>query len=104
MKGKEGENKTHTRTVLQLYHQDFLFQMSNTTGDEGSFSSGNTGEEVHQEKQKQQLQHPLDGSSSGLSGTAATNSNSSTSGQQQMVKRKRNLPGTPGKFNQSQEP
>ncbi|XP_041020564.1 zinc finger protein GAI-ASSOCIATED FACTOR 1-like [Juglans microcarpa x Juglans regia] len=69
--------------------------MSNITGDEGSFSSGNTGEEVHQEKKKQQLQHPLDGSSSGLSGTAATNSNSSTSGQQQMVKKKRNLPGTP---------
>ncbi|KAG2693487.1 hypothetical protein I3843_08G095500 [Carya illinoinensis] len=67
--------------------------MSNITGDEGSFSSGKTGEEVHQEKQKQQLQYPLDDSSSGLSG-AATNSNSSTS-QRQKVKKKRNLPGTP---------
>jgi hypothetical protein len=72
--------------------------MSNITGDEGSFSSGNTGEEVHQEKQQhvQQLQHRLHGSSSAAPG--ASNSNSSTS-QQQPVKKKRNLPGTPGKFN-----
>jgi hypothetical protein len=70
--------------------------MSNITGDEGSFSSGNTGEEAHQEKQQQQLQHHLHGSSSGAPG--ASNSNSSTS-QQQPVKKKRNLPATPGKFN-----
>lgn len=72
--------------------------MSNVTGDEGSFSTGNTGEEVVQEKQKQQeLQNHLHGSSSGPSG--ASNSNSSTSQQQQhqpaAVKKKRNLPGTP---------
>ncbi|KAM4074738.1 hypothetical protein ACB094_10G117200 [Castanea mollissima] len=66
--------------------------MSNATGDEGSFSSGNTGEEVVQEKQQQQLQNPLHGSSSGPSGA---NSNSSTSQQQPPAKKKRNLPGTP---------
>ncbi|KAJ0113728.1 hypothetical protein Patl1_01054 [Pistacia atlantica] len=76
--------------------------MSNITGDEGSLSSGNTGEEVHQhqEKQHQQnLQNHLQGSTSGPS--AATNSNGSTSQQQQqpVAKKKRNLPGTPGKFN-----
>ncbi|KAK7835693.1 protein indeterminate-domain 2 [Quercus suber] len=41
--------------------------MSNATGDEGSFSSGNTGEGVVQEKQQQQLQNHLHGSSSGPS-------------------------------------
>ncbi|KAK9983814.1 hypothetical protein SO802_033339 [Lithocarpus litseifolius] len=66
--------------------------MSNATGDEGSFSSGNTGEEVVQEKQQQQLQNHLHGSSSGPSGA---NSNSSTSQQQPPAKKKRNLPGTP---------
>ncbi|XP_039043035.1 zinc finger protein GAI-ASSOCIATED FACTOR 1-like [Hibiscus syriacus] len=56
--------------------------MSNITGDDGSFSSGNTGEEV---QQKPQLQ------------SAASNSNGSSSSQQplQAVKKKRNLPGTP---------
>ncbi|KAH8517387.1 hypothetical protein Peur_048569 [Populus x canadensis] len=65
--------------------------MSNITGDEGSFSSGNTGEEVQQlqGKQQQQAQNHLHGSDS----VAATNSNGSTS--QQPVKKKRNLPGTP---------
>jgi hypothetical protein len=69
--------------------------MSNITGDEGSFSSGNTGEEVQQlqGKQQQQAQNHLHGSDS----VAATNSNGSTS--QQPVKKKRNLPGTPGKVN-----
>lgn len=58
--------------------------MSNITGDEGSFSSGNTGgEEVQQLQDQKQLQKQ-------------TNSNGSSS--QQPVKKKRNLPGTPGKF------
>lgn len=78
--------------------------MSNITGDEGSFSSGNTGEEVQQrirEKQQQNLLNHVHGSSaSGPSG--ATNSNGSSSQQQQQPpKKKRNLPGTPGKFNHS---
>ncbi|KAK7259398.1 hypothetical protein RIF29_25005 [Crotalaria pallida] len=69
--------------------------MSNISGDEGSFSSGNTGEEVHQEnEQQQQLQNQVHGSSSGPSG--ACNSNDSTNQQQQQPnKKKRNLPGTP---------
>ncbi|KAL5791752.1 hypothetical protein ACOSP7_000346 [Xanthoceras sorbifolium] len=70
--------------------------MSNITGDnEGSFSSGNTGEEVHQlqDKQKQNLQNHLHGSTAA---SGATNSNGSSSQQQQPpVKKKRNLPGTP---------
>ncbi|KAJ4828495.1 hypothetical protein Tsubulata_012459, partial [Turnera subulata] len=73
--------------------------------DEGSFSSGNTGEEVQQlqEKQQQQLQNHFPGSSnSGPSATTtATTSNGTTSQQQQQqqqVKKKRNLPGTPGKI------
>lgn len=69
--------------------------MSNISGDEGSFSSGNTGEEVHQENEQQQLQNNLHGSSTGPSG--ACNSNDSTNQQQQQPtnKKKRNLPGTP---------
>ncbi|CAK7348265.1 unnamed protein product [Dovyalis caffra] len=70
--------------------------MSNITGDEGSFSSGNTGEEVQQlqEKQQHQALNHFHGSNSEPS--AATNSNGSTSQQQQQpVKKKRNLPGTP---------
>ncbi|KAG5051885.1 hypothetical protein JHK87_004083 [Glycine soja] len=68
--------------------------MSNISGDEGSFSTANTGEEVHQENKLQQpLNHPH-GSSSGV-----RNSNSSTNQQQQQANKKnRNLPGTPGKF------
>ncbi|KAK7284678.1 hypothetical protein RJT34_19428 [Clitoria ternatea] len=68
-------------------------QMSNISGDEGSFSSGNNGEEVHQESQQQQLQqhHLHDSSSTGPS--SASNSNASTN--QQQAKKKRNLPGTP---------
>ncbi|KAA8543135.1 hypothetical protein F0562_021370 [Nyssa sinensis] len=64
-------------------------------GDDGSFSSGNTGEEVQQlqEKQQPQLQNHFHGSKPVPSSTA-TNSNGSTS-QQQPVKKKRNLPGTP---------
>lgn len=78
-----------------------VFKMSNITGDieEGSFSSGNTaGEEVHQEKQ---LQSHLHGSNSGGgSGGGKSNSNGSVTTQQQQqqpIKKKRNLPGTPGK-------
>ncbi|KAL3033648.1 hypothetical protein AAZX31_02G147200 [Glycine max] len=65
--------------------------MSNISGDEGSFSTANTGEEVHQENKLQQpLNHPH-GSSSGV-----RNSNSSTNQQQQQANKKnRNLPGTP---------
>ncbi|XP_006577138.1 zinc finger protein GAI-ASSOCIATED FACTOR 1 [Glycine max] len=68
--------------------------MSNISGDEGSFSSGNNGEEVHQESQHQHQQSQLHDSSSGPSG--ACNSNASTN--QQQTKKKRNLPGTPGKY------
>jgi len=75
--------------------------MSNATGDEGSFSSGNTGEEVVREKQQKQLQNHLHGSSTGPSGA---NSNSSTSQQQPPAKKKRNLPGTPGKFHHPHKP
>ena len=60
--------------------------MSNITGEEGSFSSGNTGEEVqqlHHGKQQQQQQfHGSLPSDSAPSLPAA--------------KKKRNLPGTPG--------
>ncbi|KAK7396863.1 hypothetical protein VNO78_18025 [Psophocarpus tetragonolobus] len=62
--------------------------MSNMSGDEGSFSSGNNEDEVHQESQ---LQNQLHDSSSGPSG--ACNSNDSTN--QLQNKKKRNLPGTP---------
>ncbi|XWS76519.1 hypothetical protein CRYUN_Cryun01aG0183500 [Craigia yunnanensis] len=71
--------------------------MSNISGDDGSFSSGNTGEEIQQLEQKQQkkqLQNNFPGSGSGPSG--ASNSNGSTSQQpQQADRKKRNLPGTP---------
>ncbi|XP_044501947.1 zinc finger protein GAI-ASSOCIATED FACTOR 1-like [Mangifera indica] len=70
--------------------------MSNITGNEGSFSSGNTGEEVHQLQETQHhqnLQNHLQGSTSGPSAT--TNSNGSNSQQQPAQKKKRNLPGTP---------
>ncbi|GMI98802.1 hypothetical protein HRI_003549500 [Hibiscus trionum] len=63
--------------------------MSNITGDEGSFSSGNTGEEVQQKPQLQNENFPA-------SASAASNSNGSSSQQPlQAVKKKRNLPGTP---------
>ncbi|XP_027925847.1 zinc finger protein GAI-ASSOCIATED FACTOR 1-like [Vigna unguiculata] len=64
--------------------------MSNVSGDEGSFSSGNNGEEVLQETQHQQPQNQLHDSTSGPS--AACNTNASTN---QQTKKKRNLPGTP---------
>jgi hypothetical protein len=68
---------------------DFLQEMSNISADEGSFSSGNTGEEV------KQLSH-FRGSSSAVN-TASGNSNGSSSMQQPppAAKKKRNLPGTP---------
>ena len=76
--------------------------MSNVSGDEGSFSSGNTGEEVHQENEQQQQQNHLHGSNSGPSD--ACNSNGSTNQQQQQpTKKKRNLPGTPGKHSNTHE-
>ena len=57
--------------------------MSNILGGEASFSSGNTGEEVHQENKlhQQPLNHPH-GSSSG-----ACNSDSSTNQQQKQANR-----------------
>ncbi|GAV83360.1 zf-C2H2_jaz domain-containing protein/zf-C2H2_4 domain-containing protein [Cephalotus follicularis] len=69
--------------------------MSNITPDDGSFSSGNTGEEVLQQTQeKQQMQNHFHGSSS-FPPSGAINSNGSSLQQQQAVKKKRNLPGTP---------
>lgn len=62
--------------------------MSNISADEGSFSSGNNGEEVHQETQHQHPQNHLHDSTSGPS-AASTNL---------QTKKKRNLPGTPGKY------
>lgn len=74
--------------------------MSNITGDDGSFSSGNTGEEVQQKQQQQQPQNHLHGSGLGPNSSTVTNSNGSSSSQQQQqqqqpIKKKRNLPGTP---------
>ncbi|KAL3517466.1 hypothetical protein ACH5RR_020055 [Cinchona calisaya] len=57
--------------------------MSNLSGDEGSFSSGNNGEETQQHQADKQPH------------LAATNSNGSSSQQQSGAKKKRNLPGTP---------
>ena len=77
-------------------------QMSNITGEEGSFSSGQTGDqEVLQGNQQKQLpNHQFHGSNSGIpSASASTNSNDSSSQQPQqqpVPKKKRNLPGTPG--------
>jgi hypothetical protein len=71
--------------------QFICIEMSNISGDEGSFSSGNNGEEV---SKQQEVQNNLNDSSSGPSG--ACNSNGSTN--QQQNKKKRNLPGTPGKY------
>ncbi|XP_061349751.1 zinc finger protein GAI-ASSOCIATED FACTOR 1-like [Gastrolobium bilobum] len=68
--------------------------MSNISGDEGSFSSANTGEEVYEENEQQQLQNLPHGSSSGPSG-ACNSTNSTNQQQQQGTKKKRNLPGTP---------
>ncbi|RDX63688.1 hypothetical protein CR513_57850, partial [Mucuna pruriens] len=65
----------------------------NSLRDEGSFSTENTGEEVHEEKKQQQPQNHPHGTSSGVS-----NSKSSTNQQQQATKKRRNLPGTPGKY------
>jgi hypothetical protein len=95
-KKKKGKHKDkRTSVTISIF---FLFQMSNITGDEGSFSSGNTGEEVHQEKQ-QQVQHNLHGTTSAAPGASNSNSSTSQPPQQQPLKKKRNLPGTPGKFN-----
>ncbi|KAJ1402333.1 Zinc finger C2H2-type [Sesbania bispinosa] len=71
--------------------------MSNVSGDEVSFSSANTVEEVHQEKEQQQPQNHPHGSSSGPSGVSNSNS-SSNQQQQEATKKKRSLPGTPGKY------
>jgi len=72
--------------------------MSNITGDEGSFSSGNTGDEVQLLPENKQLKSDFHGSSS----EPPTTSNGSTSHPPQPsppAKKKRNLPGTPGKLN-----
>ncbi|XP_022899093.1 protein indeterminate-domain 2-like [Olea europaea var. sylvestris] len=58
--------------------------MSNMTGDEGSFSSGNTGE----------IQHPQEKPQNSIVSNATTNSNDSSS-QQPPTRKKRNLPGNP---------
>ncbi|XP_052185523.1 zinc finger protein GAI-ASSOCIATED FACTOR 1-like [Diospyros lotus] len=65
--------------------------MSNITGDDGSFSSGNTGEEVQQLPLHKKQLH------GSASGAAATNSNGSSSQPPPppLPKKKRNLPGTP---------
>lgn len=71
--------------------------MSNNTGDDGSFFSGNTGEEV-QQLQEIKIQNHFQGSSSGPSTAAAANINGSSTQpqpQEPPVKKKRNLPGTP---------
>lgn len=65
----------------------------------GSFSSGNTGgEEVQQQQQQELLNHAnFHGSNSFLSTTPPNiNSNGTQPKQPPQVKRKRNLPGTPG--------
>lgn len=64
--------------------------MSNMTGDEGSFSSGNTGE----------IQHPQEKPQNSIVSNATTNSNDSSS-QQPPTRKKRNLPGNPGNFSNS---
>ncbi|KAJ8898835.1 hypothetical protein K2173_007260 [Erythroxylum novogranatense] len=65
--------------------------MSNISGDEGSFSSGNTGEEI------QQLQSHFKAGCSGASTASNTSAAASQQQQQQQqpAKKKRNLPGTP---------
>ncbi|TYJ09244.1 hypothetical protein E1A91_A11G128100v1 [Gossypium mustelinum] len=84
--------ETDKLSTLSLY---FLvssqFQMSKISGDDGSLSSGNTGEEVHQLLLKNNFPP-----------ASVSNINSSSSQQPQPqpqpqppVKRKRNLPGTP---------
>lgn len=77
--------------------------MSNISGDERSFSSGNTGEEMHRENKEQQpLQKQFHGGLSSAASAVACNGNGSSNQQQQQqpdAKKKRNLPGTPGKFN-----
>jgi hypothetical protein len=40
--------------------------MSNISGDEGSFSSGNNGEDVYDESKQQQVQNNLNDTDSGL--------------------------------------
>jgi len=92
---KYKHQRRHTEPSINLSHSPF--PMSNVSGDEGSFSSGNNGEEVLQETQHQQPQNQLHDSTSGPS--AACNTNASTN---QQTKKKRNLPGTPGKYTQLQ--
>ncbi|KAK4418163.1 Zinc finger protein GAI-ASSOCIATED FACTOR 1 [Sesamum alatum] len=73
--------------------------MSNITGDEGSFSSGEVQQHQEEKQQQQQLLHNHHLSLSSTTTTtpppaAPTNSNGSTS-HHQPPKKKRNLPGTP---------
>lgn len=73
--------------------------MSNISGEEGSFSSGNTGEEVQKHNQAAHLK-----TSNNISSITSTSNGSSSQSQQQqnkhqpLAKKKRNLPGTPGKI------
>ncbi|XP_047170802.1 zinc finger protein GAI-ASSOCIATED FACTOR 1-like [Vigna umbellata] len=71
--------------------------MSKISGDEGSFSSANTVEEVHEESEQQQPQK-RHGSSSGACNTNRSTNQQQQQQQQQATKKKRNLPGTPGKY------
>ncbi|XP_016475004.1 zinc finger protein GAI-ASSOCIATED FACTOR 1-like [Nicotiana tabacum] len=70
--------------------------MSNISGEEGSFSSGNTGEEVQKHNQAAHLK-----TSNNISSITSTSNGSSSQSQQQqnkhqpLAKKKRNLPGTP---------
>lgn len=74
--------------------------MSNITGDEGSFSSGNTGEQIQQfpEKRQKLLQNQFHASNTiPISSTHSNGSSSQLPPQQQqpVAKKKRSLPGTP---------
>lgn len=81
--------------------------ISNITGEKeehhGNLSSGNSveGEEQEVEQNKhhdQLLNHFLYGSPNGDDDQTNSHIGSTSSLQQQRVKKKRNLPGTPGKF------
>ncbi|KAJ4823421.1 hypothetical protein Tsubulata_025586 [Turnera subulata] len=71
--------------------------MSNITGDDVSFSSGNSGggEEAHHQQQQEQAKN---WKNSSKASSTTTNSNGSTTQQQHLpasLKKKRNLPGNP---------
>lgn len=103
MSRKKGQNNCNNN-YLKNFRLDKIIIMSNITGEEGSFASGNSGEEVQQETQQKQIQnHQFHGSNlSGILPSGTSDGNNSSSHppplQQQPPKKKRNLPGTPGKF------